>query len=163
MAATLVLPRWPLPCLLFAQRLLLARVGNEPLTLCFLTRELARAPDRLGLFPVFALRRFFIRAPLLHFTKYAFALHFLLQDTEGLINVVIADKNLQWESSFLKSERSLPERESVWAPIQLRRFAGGDATCSRRSGPHARRLPHGSRAKSLIVTGRSGHARADAI
>src|SRR3974390_1680470 len=121
MTATLVLPRLPLPGLLFVQRLLLARVGNEPLTLCLLTRELARAPDRLGLFPVFALRWFFIRAPLLHFTKYAFALHFLLQDTEGLINVVIADKNLQWESSFLKAS-ALCQSESTSGP----RFNFGD-------------------------------------
>src|SRR3974390_1166159 len=70
MAATLVFPRLPLPCPLFVQRLLLARVGNEPLTLCLLTRELARAPDRLGLFPVFALRRFFIRAPLLRWSRF---------------------------------------------------------------------------------------------
>src|SRR6516164_3575298 len=106
MTVTLVLPRWPvsraLPGLLFVQRLLLARVGNEPLTLCYLTRELARAPYRLGLFPLFALRRFFIRAPLLHLTKYAFALHFLLQDTEGLINLVIADKTCNGNLPFLK-------------------------------------------------------------
>jgi len=103
------------------KKFLLARVGNEPLTLCLLTRELARAPDRLGLFPLFALRRFFIRAPLLHVTKYAFALHFLLQDTEGLINVVIADKNLQWTSSFLKASASA-RAESPSGP----RFNFGD-------------------------------------
>src|SRR5215470_19458859 len=33
---------------------LFARVGNEALTLRLLTRELAHAADRLGLFPVFA-------------------------------------------------------------------------------------------------------------
>src|SRR3974377_1070018 len=110
MTATLVLPRLPRPGLLFVQRRLLARVGNEPLTLSLLTRELARAADRLGLFPVFALRRFFIRASQLHVTKYALALHFLFQDTEGLINVVIADKNLQWTSSFLKASASARAR-----------------------------------------------------
>src|SRR5215813_1386091 len=74
---------------------LLARVGNEPLTLRLLARELARAADRLGLFPVFALRRLFIRAPSFHFTKDALTLHFLLQNTKGLFNIVVAHKNLQ--------------------------------------------------------------------
>src|SRR5262249_9160318 len=56
---------------------LLARVGNEPLTLRLLARELAHAANRLGLFPVFALRRLFIGAPSFHFTEDALTLHFL--------------------------------------------------------------------------------------
>src|SRR4029453_5998505 len=92
--------QWPIPRALpgvpLVQQLLLARVRNEPIALGFLARELARAADRLGLFPVLALRWLFIGAPLPHFTKYAFTLHFLFQNTESLIDIVVADKNLQW-------------------------------------------------------------------
>src|SRR5215468_1058304 len=74
---------------------LLACVRNKPLTLRLLAHELARATDRVGLFPVFALRRLFIGAPSFHFTKDALTLHFLLQNTKGLLNIVVAHKNLQ--------------------------------------------------------------------
>ena len=87
---------WALPGLLDVQQLLLTRIWNEPFALRFLARQLACATDSLGLFPIFALRRLFIRAALLHFTKHTFSLHFLLQDTESLINVVAADEHLQW-------------------------------------------------------------------
>src|SRR5262249_37472250 len=87
-------------------QLLLARVGNEPVALRLLARELARAADRLGLFPVFALRRLFIGAPLLHFTKHAFTLHFLFQNTESLIDIVVAHKNLQLMFLCLEARRT---------------------------------------------------------
>src|SRR5262249_45999252 len=90
-------------------------------------------------------------APLLHFTKHAFALHFLLQDTESLINVVAADENLQWISSLCCSERQLPERVRP-APRRLRRFARElDATVRVEAIKH-RRLRSGSRGKTAIVT-----------
>ncbi len=32
----------------------------------------------------------------LHFTEDAFALHFLLEGLEGLINIVVTNENLHW-------------------------------------------------------------------
>ena len=97
-----------LPGLLFVQQFLLAGVGDEPFALCLLARELARAADRFGLFAVFALRRLFVRAPLLHLTKHAFALHFLFQNTKRLIDIVVAHKNLQL--MFLYPEEAADKR-----------------------------------------------------
>src|SRR6516164_9479174 len=122
---------WALPGLLDVQQLLLTRIWNEPFALRFFARQLACATDSLGLFPIFALRRLFIGAPPLHFTKHAFSLHFLLQDPEGLINVVAADEYLQWLVSLCYSKRKLPERSRL-VPSRLRRFARkSDATCSK--------------------------------
>jgi len=89
-----------LPCLPGVEQLL-ARGGKEPFTLRLLASKLTRAADRFGLFPRFALGRLFVRAPLLHFAKYAFALHFLLQDAECLIDIVVANEDLQWISFFV--------------------------------------------------------------
>ena len=82
-------------------------------------------PDRLGLFAVFALGRFFIRAPLLHFPKYAFTLHFFskdggLIDTEGLIDIVVAHKNLQSIFLWLEMRRTQAQKvRSSWRERQL--------------------------------------------
>lgn len=89
--------------LIGVQQLRLAHVGrNEAFALCLLARELARAADRLGLLSVFALRRLFIGAPLLHLAKNTFALHFLFQNTKSLIDIVVADKNLQLMFLYLE-------------------------------------------------------------
>jgi hypothetical protein len=96
-----------LPGVLSVQQLRLARVGrNEPFALCLLACEFARAADRLGLFPVFALPGFLIGSPSLHFTKYPFTLHFLFQNTESLIDIVVAHKNLQSMFLWLEGPRS---------------------------------------------------------
>jgi hypothetical protein len=92
-------------CLLGVQQFLLARVRDEPLALCLLARELARAADRFRLFPGFALGRFFIGPPLSHFAKHAFALHFLLQDAERLLDVVVANENLQMDIFLCRRRR----------------------------------------------------------
>ena len=61
-----------------------------------LARELARPANGFGFLAVAALRRLLVEAPLLHLAKDAFALHFLLQDAERLVDVVVTDENLQW-------------------------------------------------------------------
>jgi hypothetical protein len=67
----------------------------SPSRCAFLRANLRARRTCLGLFPGFAFRRLFIGAPLLHFPKYAFALHFLFQNTEGLVDIVVAHKNPQ--------------------------------------------------------------------
>ena len=84
-------------------------IAATALALRLLARQLSGATDRLRLFPGFALRRLFIGAPLLDLPKYAFALHFLFQNTESLIDIVVADKNLQL--MFLRVQKALRQRD----------------------------------------------------
>src|SRR5262249_58292443 len=73
----------------------LLRSGNETLALRLLARELTLSSDRLRLFPVGPLGRLLIEAPPFHLAEDAFALHLLLQDPKRLVDVVVADENLQ--------------------------------------------------------------------
>ena len=49
----------------------------------------------LRTFPGSSARTAFVGLALLHFAKHAFALHFLFQDAECLVDVVVANENLQ--------------------------------------------------------------------
>ncbi len=69
--------------------------GMQSFALRLLARELPRPADRLGLFAVFPLGGLFVRIALLHLAKHAFALHFLFQNAERLVDVVVADEDLQ--------------------------------------------------------------------
>jgi len=75
--------------------LLSARRGDKAFALGLLASELAGSADRFTLFP----RRFFgwllVKSPALHLAKNAFALHFLLEYSESLIDVVVANDYLQ--------------------------------------------------------------------
>src|SRR5580692_10744986 len=82
----------------------LARIGQQAFTLQLLARQLAGAPDCFGLFAHLALGRLFVRPALLHFTEDAFTLHLLLQDAQGLIDVVVAYQYLH-EASVLSRAR----------------------------------------------------------
>jgi len=68
----------------------------------------------------FALRWLFIGTAAFHFTKKALALEFLLQNSEGLVDVVIADENLQAVFSlFIDSEHKRPGADPFWgAPVR---------------------------------------------
>src|SRR5215469_7583289 len=79
----------------------LLRSGNEALALRLLARELAGAAHRLGLLACRPLGRFFIEPPLLHLPEDALALHLLFQRPESLVDVVVADKNLQGMVPFI--------------------------------------------------------------
>src|SRR5512147_1835328 len=59
-----------------------------------LARELARSADGLGLLAGTLLRGLLVIVTELHLAEDAFALHFLLQRPEGLIDIVIADDDL---------------------------------------------------------------------
>ena len=47
--------------------------------------------DRLGSLSRLAFRRLFVGAAQLHLAEYALALHFLLQRLQGLVDIVVAD------------------------------------------------------------------------
>ena len=59
-----------------------------------LAQQFAVATDRLCLLPSPTFRRLFIAATQFHFTKHAFALHFLFQRLEGLIDIVVTNNYL---------------------------------------------------------------------
>src|SRR5690606_13280697 len=61
---------------------------------------LATTADGLGLLTRALFRGLLVSAPRPHFAEHAFALHFLFQDPEGLLDVVVAYQNLQWLSFF---------------------------------------------------------------
>src|SRR5512144_203997 len=74
---------------------LLRRSGNQPLADRLLARSLAGAPHRFTFFPRRLGRRLLVEAALLHLAKHAFALHLLLQDAKSLVDIVVADEDLQ--------------------------------------------------------------------
>ena len=66
----------------------------ETFALQALAFQLAGAANGLGFFPGFAFRRLFIGTAKLHLAEDAFALHFLLQRAQSLLDIVIADDDL---------------------------------------------------------------------
>ena|SRR6516165_949914 len=64
------------------------------LALQALSQELAVAADRLGLLAGPPLRGLLVIAPQLHFSEHPFALHFLLQGSERLIDIIVANEDL---------------------------------------------------------------------
>ena len=60
----------------------------------FLARKLAGAADRFRLFSRLFFRWFFVVAAELHLAENALTLHLLLQRLQGLVDVVVADENL---------------------------------------------------------------------
>ena len=71
-----------------------ASLKLEAFALQTLALELARPAHRFGLLPRLALGGLFVGLAELHFTEDAFALHLLLQGLERLIDVVVADDDL---------------------------------------------------------------------
>jgi hypothetical protein len=71
------------------------RICNQAFALGFFAGELAHAADRFGFFTSRSFRGLFVEAPLFHFAKDAFPLHLLLEDAKRLIDVVVANQNLQ--------------------------------------------------------------------
>jgi len=59
-----------------------------------LARQLSGAADGLGPLPGLAFRRLFIASAELHFAENTLALHLFLESAQGLIDVIVADVNL---------------------------------------------------------------------
>jgi len=64
---------------------------QKAFTLCLLSRKLTLAADGFGLFSCALFGRLFIGAARLDFPEDTFTLHLLLQDPEGLIDIVISN------------------------------------------------------------------------
>jgi hypothetical protein len=79
----------------------LFRHGDQAFALRLFPGRLARAADGFRLLAGLALGRFFIRLAALHLTKNALALHLLLEDSESLIDIVVANDDLQNVSNLL--------------------------------------------------------------
>ena len=76
-------------------------MGDQTFALGLFPGSLARTSDGFRLLAGLALGRFFIRLAALHLTKNALALHLLLEDSESLIDIVIANDDLQNVSNLL--------------------------------------------------------------
>src|SRR5579875_94540 len=100
-----------------------ARFGRkQPFALHLLARELARAADRFRSFPCLPFRGFFVMAAQLHLAENALALHLLLERLQGLVNIVVTNKDLH-ACSFVA------DRSSRFAkPVFARRFASRAST-----------------------------------
>src|SRR5712691_9170246 len=68
--------------------------GLIPLALHALAQQLAVAAHRLGLLAGAPLGGLFVTAAELHFAEHPFALHFLFEDSESLVDIVFANEDL---------------------------------------------------------------------
>ncbi|NRP70704.1 hypothetical protein ILFOPFJJ_01585 [Ensifer psoraleae] len=78
------------------------RTGQQAFALEFLAGELPVTAHGFRLFAHALFGRLFVGAARLHFAENAFALHLLLQNAKGLLDVIIPDENLQ-SISFLST------------------------------------------------------------
>jgi hypothetical protein len=67
------------------------------------------------------LRWLLIESAAFHFTEYAFALHFLFQNSKSLIDIVISDEHLQmFTPARFKLRRRARDDRTQWTSWQLR-------------------------------------------
>ena len=62
--------------------------------------------DRLGFLARLAFRRLFVGAAQLHLAEYALALHFLFQRLQGLVDIVVADCDM--------NDGTSPDCQHLW-------------------------------------------------
>src|SRR5262245_35781878 len=74
--------------------------GDQTIEDCFLAGGLSGTAHRFAFRASHLLGRLFVKAPSLHFAKHALTLHFLFQNAESLIDIVVAHKNLQIDVPF---------------------------------------------------------------
>jgi len=67
---------------------------EQTFTLCALASKFPRPANSLRLLTCLLLRGLLKISPGFHFTEQAFALHFFLQRTKGLLNIVVTHSNL---------------------------------------------------------------------
>jgi len=84
-----------------SRRSFYSRGGNESFALRLFARELACAADCLRSLPCRAFGGFLVELPSLHLSENTFTLHFLLEDSESLIDIVVANEYLQGKHPFI--------------------------------------------------------------
>lgn len=104
--------KWRPPGGSAGRRLLSFGGSDKSFALGLLARELAGSPDRFSLFTVRSFGRFLVKSSALHLAKNAFALHFLLEYPQSLVDVVVADEDLQETfPSLVESREELPRHD----------------------------------------------------
>src|SRR5262249_20223151 len=91
---------------------------QQTLALQLFSGELAGATDGFCLLPDSPLGRLFIVAAELHLAEETFALHLLLQRLEGLLDIIVTDKNLHLCSSLI--QRSIGPTAKAPGPLAHR-------------------------------------------
>ena len=89
-----------------------ARTGRASEAFAFhpLARQLARTANRFRLLPRLALGGLLVAAAELHFAEQPFTLHLFLQRLEGLIDIVVANDDLD-DGSYSSVGRALATRQ----------------------------------------------------
>ena len=72
---------------------------DDAFALLTLTHQFTCAANRFSLLAGAFFRRFFVEFPALHFPESTLALHFFLKRFKGLLDIVVADKDLNQGSS----------------------------------------------------------------
>src|SRR5262249_56059862 len=75
---------------------------NRTIEDCFLSSGLTVPTNRLALLASGLLGGLFVKATSLHFTKEALTLHFLFQDSETFLTIVISHYNIPYLFLFLQ-------------------------------------------------------------
>jgi len=86
---------WATSGLSARRHLLPARCSDESLALGLLASELAGPADRVSFFPVRFFGWLLVKSSTFHLAKNAFALHFFLECSQSLVDVVVANEYLQ--------------------------------------------------------------------
>src|SRR5581483_2607783 len=68
---------------------------NQAIVDCLLARKFPEPAQPLRLFTSCLLRGLFVEPTAFHFPKKTFPLHLFLQDAKGLVDIVVANKDLQ--------------------------------------------------------------------
>jgi hypothetical protein len=97
-----------------------ARLCYQAFAFSQLPRRLSSSANGLALLACSSLGRFLIGPPTLYFTKKAFALELLLQDPEGLVDVVIANENFQSGTPLESGEAICQRHRTAKSPARLR-------------------------------------------
>jgi hypothetical protein len=75
--------------------LLRTRIWKKAFALGLFSGEFADSSDRLILLPRRSFRRLLVEPSTLHLPKHTLSLHFLFEDAERLVDVVVANQYLQ--------------------------------------------------------------------
>jgi hypothetical protein len=134
--------------------LLRTRIWKKAFTLGLFSGEFADSPDRLILLPRRSFRRLLVEPSTLHLPKHTLSLHFLFEDAERLVDVVVANQYLQEVIPSLR--RRTTNKTARGHSRSRRRHAVGDLASS---SPSTALLLLLRRPVALSLVGRRGSKR----